>query len=312
MCVLLLMAFLFRYRRAPKVRVQTFTKFSHRTMDLLGKSTESTFYLKGLGIAGGMIACVLIVFFQHISLHSDAIFNPIDTCTQPPLGCWDGLNKPHYKCVTYAKDTVLRSGVIARAGTRNCYKSVYFNIDSTAMYMFCWLLVWCIVTVRTVENGIHAIATNSLRPKFAAAILLSIPSVWYACIIPAHYLNDRYFPMFWSQLFFSLTELYCSVICAIHVSKSNPTLKNALLVMCGTATAHSLQILLDEPLLISRHFGASLRNIFFFAGDVTIFLSGWSLVSKINRARSIIIGVALVELLIFHTFFADEASFTIF
>ena len=279
-------------------------------MDFLKKPDENSYLLKALGIAGGMISCVVIVFFQHITLRSDAVFDPTKTCTEPPLSCWDGLNKPYYKCVTFAKDTVLRSGVVAKAGSRNCYKSVYFNIDSTAMYMFAWLLVWCVVTVRTVENGIHAIATKSIRPKFALAILFSIPSVWYACIIPIHYLNDRYYPMYWSQLYFSLSELYCSVVCAIHITKLNGTFKNALLGMCGTATAHMIQLLLDEPFLISRHFGASLRNVFFFAGDLIIFLAGWEYVSKAKKAHSIVAGVAFAQLIMFHTFFADEASFS--
>jgi hypothetical protein len=257
--------------------------------------------------------CMLIAVIAHSALYpknqADR-FNPTETCTSPPLQCWDGYNKEHFKCMTYAKDTKIRDGVVFKAGTKNCYKSVYFNLDQTTLLLFFWMLVWAMVTSRALETMIFAFLNNNLCYEMAIAILMSIPSIWYACAVLFHYLNDRYFPMYYSQLYFTVTELVCTIICIVHLERDKPVHSTALMLMTGTALTHILQLLLDEPLLFVGRSLAIVRNILLFLGDVGVLYAGLQLTKKFPKRNRTLMTIVVVEIVLFHLVFADEASFS--
>jgi hypothetical protein len=280
-------------------------------MKEVGVIRSSKYYLQGIGILMGVLSCVLVIFLAHQHLvPADSTFNPAQSCTSPPTQCWDGFSKPHYKCMTYKKPTILRSGVIAAQDSRNCYKSIYFNIDSTAMSMMVWFLVWAIVTSRVVETLVMAVINRTVRKRFAVAVLLGIPNVWYACAIPIHYLNDRFFPYFWSQIFFSVTELISFTLCGLNLANDKQHHQNLNFVLAGTSAAHIIQLLFDENFIIFGGLIAALRNIMLLIGDLSACYAAWGLVKSASKAHLIVLGIALGELLLFHSIFADEASFS--
>ena len=264
-----------------------------------------------IGIAAGLIACLLTIFFAHYHLiPRNETFNPVKTCSSPPSDCWDGYNKEHYKCVTYQKDTLLRTGQLISKGSRSCYKSIYFNLDSTTMYIFGWLLIWATITSRSVEGMVNAYLDGKLRKRVALALILSIPAIWYVCSVPMHYLNDRYFPYYSSQLYFSISEFVCTTIAVVHIRSDFKPHQYLLLFLGGSALAHMIQLVMDEPFLVTSNTGTTIRNFMFFSGDLANFASSWTLSGIWRRKIMHFLGVCFAQLLFFRLFFADEASYS--
>jgi phage shock protein PspC (stress-responsive transcriptional regulator) len=223
----------------------------------------------------GLLVAIITIYIAHvIVVPQQESFNPTKTCTNPPTDCWDGYNKPFYKCITYEKDTFIRPGVIIKAGDKNCYKSVYFNLDPTALYMFIWLLIWSTLTTRAFELMFFKQLTGNLRKSPALAIILQIPSIWYVCSVMIHYLNDRYFPMYYSQLFFTFSEIYSMVVLMLHLSKDEKVYKNLVIFMVSVSIFHVIELGMDEPFFVSKNLNASIRNLMFLAGDLSIVYAG--------------------------------------
>lgn len=232
-------------------------------------------FQKAASIIFGLLITIITIYIAHaIVIPQQDSFDPTSTCTAPPTDCWDGYNKPYYKCVTYEKDTLIRPGVLIKAGQKNCYKSVYFNLDPTALYIFIWLLIWSTLTTRAFELIFFKYFTGNLRKSPAIAIILQIPSIWYACSVIIHYLNDRYFPMYYSQLFFTVSEIYSMCILMLHLTKDGKIYKNLLVVMASVSIFHIIELGIDEPFFVSKNLGASIRNLMFLAGDLSIVFAG--------------------------------------
>jgi hypothetical protein len=96
----------------------------------------------------------------------------------------------------------------------------------------------------------------------------------------------------------------------MHVERDGPTHTRLLLLMNGTALAHIVQLLADEPLLVFGRSSAILRNVLFFVGDCSVLWAGLSLTQKSRQKFKTIGIIAMTEMIVFHIFFADEASFT--
>lgn len=121
---------------------------------------------QAVALLAGFIACLLVVYSAHAHLvppPDQAEFNPALTCLSPPTGCWDALSKPAYQCVEYNQATLIRTGITFEKGSRNCYKSVYWNLDATAFYMVAWFVLWAFITERAIENCVLAFLNNNLR-----------------------------------------------------------------------------------------------------------------------------------------------------
>lgn len=119
-----------------------------------------------IALLTGFATCLSVVYFAHFHLipSSDQTeFNPSATCLAPPTDCWDAYSKPFYQCVEYEKDTLIRGDVMIKKGSKNCYKSIYWNLDSTSFYMIAWFVLWALITERAIENGVMALFNGTLR-----------------------------------------------------------------------------------------------------------------------------------------------------
>jgi hypothetical protein len=114
--------------------------------------------------------------------------------------------------------------------------------------------------------------------------------------------------MFNSQMFFTFSEIYCYIVCILHLDKERPVYPWLVLVMNGTAVAHIIQFCLDEPFIFTSTIGTSIRNMLFLSGDVMVLYAGLSLCK--NQYRKIL-KIAAAEIIVFQIFFADYASFSI-
>jgi hypothetical protein len=114
----------------------------------------------------GYSTCLLIIYFAHAHLIQPpeiSKFDPATSCTKPPTECWDGFSKPFYKCVSYSKSTEIRPSSVVAEGAKSCYKSVYWNLDSTTFYMAAWFFLWAAVTSRGIESIALAFLSNNVR-----------------------------------------------------------------------------------------------------------------------------------------------------
>lgn len=267
-------------------------------------------------LAAGFMSCLLIVYFAHAHLvppPDQANFNPAETCLAPPTGCWDAYSKPFYQCVEYDKDTVIRSGITFEKGFKNCYKSLYWNLDSTSFYIVAWFVLWAIITERGIEMMVIALLNDNLRLNISASLVLSIPSCWYVTSVMIHYLNDRYYPFYNSQLYFTLSELFCQIVAIVHIPANGKTYPFLLTLMAGTALSHIAQLVMDEPWIVTGSVGTTFRNFALLSGDIALFFSAWSIMGGRRKANLFnILGVCVIKLITFQLFFADKASFSLF
>jgi len=127
-----------------------------------------------------------------------------------------------------------------------------------------------------------------------------------------HYLNDRYYPYYYSQLYFTLSELYCQIIVTAHISRNGKIYPFLLTVLGGTALSHVFQLLMDEPWIISDRLGPTFRNLFLFFGDLAMVYCAWTILGGKRKGKLVqFFVVCFFKLLVFHIFFADKASFRI-
>jgi hypothetical protein len=274
---------------------------------------NKVFFRQSISISGGFLTCLIMVYLSHVFLtpSNPESFNPAETCTSPPLGCWDALTKPAYQCMKYDVDTYIRPGVIFKQGTTNCYKSMYINLDGNSLKIMFWLFFWFTITLRTSERAVMALLTGKIEPIVLFALLLSLPVGWYAASVIIHYLNDRYFVMYSSQMYFTLTEFLSIVVLGMHVNRGDSVNQMGLQIVGGTALAHFFQLLLDEQFLIKSSPAGTLRNSVFALNDIVNFYVSWKLIEgQTNRRKLTTFATCgLVQLIFFHFFMADFASF---
>jgi hypothetical protein len=279
-----------------------------------GGSREPWRQATGFGVGFCVVAVILAVanYVLTDAWNGRGGLDPQLTCTAPPLGCWDGLSKRVGELGT-TNDTPTRTRAespVVPVGSKSFYKSVYWNSDANTLAMALLLLVWGIATARAFEHAVLAWMGGSLRLAAFAAILLSIPSNWYAVNAPIHYLNDRFSAFWMSQVAFSVTEAASFAVTMLHVSREAPVSPGLAAAQGGIATAHIMQLLYDERWVI---FGGNVgRNLHLLACDVGALVCAASLLREVGMPRAAImqrcLGVAVALLLVFHLFFSDKAS----
>jgi hypothetical protein len=273
-----------------------------------------------------LLACVLTVFVFHLpTLPADSISKFDPTKCKPGaalLDCWDGFSKEHNKCISLAADSYLRAGHRMPADGQLCYKSIYFNMDFVSVVLCFWVFLWFAITSRTVEALVTASLDGQLRRSVAAASLFAFPMVWYCCWMPFHYLNDRWcvgidrishcvsilatqsiesfvvvllcrYPMMYSQMFFSVTDIYSTVVTLMHIRQDAPRHTRLLIGVAGVALAHLAELFIDEPFFLNSSLLATARNFGFVLGDVLNFAYAWRLLGCESRKLGRICTAAL-------------------
>ena len=118
-----------------------------------------------IALLTGFLTCLAVVYFAHFHLIPSTdrtSFDPSATCLAPPTDCWDTYSKPYYQCVEYEKDIWIRKDVMVKKGSKNCYKSIYWNLESTSFYMIAWFVLWALITERAMENCVVALFNDTL------------------------------------------------------------------------------------------------------------------------------------------------------
>jgi hypothetical protein len=139
-------------------------------------------------------------------------------------------------------------------------------------------------------------------------VVIDFWSIWYSISVMIIYLNDSFYDMFWSQLYFSITEVFV-FICAVSMSHSHKALPQYLIdAALGTSLFHIVQLCTDEKLLFfgDQIFITMVRNVALISSDVLFSVAFW----KIGRGqKKNAFVVTVLHLMFFQLAFADYASF---
>lgn len=247
--------------------------------------------------------CILIIYFAHLAPAAvKSSFSPL-TCTRPPLECWDSQNKEIFgKCTKNTMETIVR-GITIPAGSVNCYKSMYVNMDAGSFGIITVLVLWIQVMNLGFSNLFTAIQNKRLSTIALLGFIAQIPSVWYGAGTLMHYLNDHFFSFWYSQIWFSGTEVFTFIIASFALDQSfnDPFFIN---IAAGISLAHIIQLLVDEFTNMNR-IG---RNLFLLLGDGLVFAALVQRNSTYKLKFSMIGSITGVLLILFHLMFADDAS----
>ena len=161
-------------------------------------------------------------------------------------------------------------------------QTAYWNLDGMMLVLLFWLFLWFSLTSRLFETALLAFRDGQLRLPAAASLVFSIPMIWYCCIMPIHYFNDRWYPMLPSQLFFTITDLFSAGVTLMHLRRDRPVVPFALMGAAGIAVAHVVELAIDEPFFISGSLfsGGTVRNLLFVMGDCINFAWCWNLLKS--------------------------------
>ena len=89
--------------------------------------------------------------------------------------------------------------------------------------------------------------------------------------------------MMFSQMFFSVTDIYSTVVTLMHIRLDAPRHTRLLLGVAGVALAHLTELFIDEPFFLNSSLLATARNFAFVVGDVLNFTYAWRLLGAEPR-----------------------------
>lgn len=257
---------------------------------------------------GIIAAWVLVVLCFFLTPGAQALLNgellPPNPLTCDPGTCFDKALKHGYPRCTGGTNQMVR-GVLIPQGKFTCYKSIEFNLEMNSAIVFLVFFIFCSTVARIIEYLITLFFEENLRMSILFPLVAEYFPCYYSWNMVFTYLNEFMHPMFWSQSFFTATEM-CILANLIYLAdRRNPVHARLINIAAGLALFHFVQALLDE---FSRFF--QLRNLLFLTSDLAVFLYFRSFKGRKFWRQAV--GTSLAAFLVFQLFFADLASWTFF
>ncbi|XP_014214740.1 uncharacterized protein LOC106643924 [Copidosoma floridanum] len=136
--------------------------------------------------------------------------------------CWDTVFKGSYE-----------SGVAS-------YKHLYFNATSSSLKIWMTIVFGIIIFYETVKHLTTLAFQNNLRWRMFILFISAVFSHYYSWWVYINYWNDEFYSQWYHQFFFSLTELF-STILVIHLAdKRNPITRRKAFGIISIALLHIL------------------------------------------------------------------------
>ena len=182
------------------------------------------------------------------------------TCT---CDCWDGRFKGPYG--------------------RGHYKSIFFNMEEQTGYILTNVVVFFSFGEKALWRFLKLLNEKKVRISSAVILAGTLIPLWYGMWMNFNYINDRFYKMFYSQLFFTLTELVSAGLAMRFLDGSNkgdvdgpaPKLAKASWTIIIICIVHIIQSGADQMVdnLIHGHVGdgrgLGTRDLAFFLCDLT-------------------------------------------
>ncbi|KAM3579165.1 hypothetical protein VKS41_008386 [Umbelopsis sp. WA50703] len=252
---------------------------------LLSKVLSSVLVFGSVYIATAVVM-LSIVGFNTIFLD----YTPYDPDkSQCSCDCWDRRFKGEYY------------------GATRDYKAIYFNMTSQSVHVFMWTLLYILLVEQFVRKCIHHILDRSIRYHI---LLLSIPGFYgnyYNWWSTWNYLNDEFYVMFSTQMFFNVTEFIPSLSLYFLLDANAKPSKLLTQASIGISMAHLLLSLSDQGWYhIATISGKIQRDIAFIVSDVVLLVINIGELSKLRAMKRDMYHVfaMCVSLMLFYHFLA--------
>eukprot|EP00698_Gefionella_okellyi_P016667 TRINITY_DN4781_c0_g1_i1.p1 TRINITY_DN4781_c0_g1~~TRINITY_DN4781_c0_g1_i1.p1 ORF type:complete len:315 (+),score=38.58 TRINITY_DN4781_c0_g1_i1:50-946(+) len=261
-------------RLAPHVSNEVKQWFQYRAIRL------------ALSVAAVVMVTALVSSIFYAQSYSYLVeFAPVDrdscSCT-----CWDGVFKGSY----------------GRGG----YKQIYFNMDLDTTVLLGWTIVYSVLAYILADTFLRLLWNGKMRWDRGLVVVSGLHGNFYGYFAIFNYINDHMYHLFWSQLFYTFTELVVGV-CAYQLMKvpidappagaglratkpsHNVPERSLMWIMLVISVIHIIRGSLDQfvvnILLGHGQLHMVLRDILFLFGDfVVLFWCSWSLWQVHRRA----------------------------
>jgi hypothetical protein len=191
-----------------------------------------------------------IVGFNTMFLESSTYTPDRSECS---CECWDRKYKGEYY------------------GATRDYKAIYFNMTDAAVYVFLWTLLYILLIEQFVRKCVHLFMTQSLRFDILLLSITGFYGNYYNWWSTWNYLNDEWYMMLRTQMFFNLTEFIPSISLYVLVDAAAKPSKTFMLISASVSIAHLFLSLSDQGWYhIATITGKIQRDIAFIISDVIL------------------------------------------
>lgn len=195
--------------------------------------------------------------------------------------CWDGRFKGRHGLAT--------SGIE--------YKSVYFNLEPATALLAAWVCVWLNLLGLCLQRILQLARAGRLSFRALVPALLQFYPMFYGAWAVFNYVNDRFYVMLPSQLFFQLTELVPCFFIYTLLDRQNYAQLQPLVPVLGLAvnSAHVLLALKERVLwglFMPGIHTVNGRDVMLMAGDVSCLVFFGSLLRACKSSRQELVQLA--------------------
>lgn len=211
------------------------------------------------------IVVLAIVGFNTIFLDQPSYEPDQSTCS---CDCWDRKFKGEYYGAT--KD----------------YKAVYFNMTGSTVLVFLWTLFYILLIEQFIRKSVHHILDQSIRYDILLLSIVGFYGNYYNWWVTWNYLNDQFYMMFTTQMFFNVTEFVPSISLYVLLDADAKPSKFLMLISASVSMAHLFLSLSDQGWYhIATISGKIQRDIAFIISDVVLLAINTMELSKMRIMR---------------------------
>lgn len=202
---------------------------------------------------------VLFVLYTIITINIafQTVYNKEINKSECTCDCWDGKFKGEYLYSTRQ------------------YKAVYFNMTWNTTFVLLWSIFHINLLINYLKYAFDLFFAKSLNYIMFAQSWLLFYGIYYNWWCTFNYINDDFWSMIFTQMFFNFTELINAYYIYIKINKKQKTLLNIdqILLTLSTALIHILIPLLSQGIFnISQLKGRYQRDLIFLLTDFLILI----------------------------------------
>lgn len=170
--------------------------------------------------------------------------------------CWDGKFKGKYLYDTKQ------------------YKSVYFNMNQNTFFILFWFMFHIILLINYLNYSFELFLSNSLNILFFIESWFLFYGIYYNWWSTFNYINDEFWSMIITQMFYNITELINGYYIYIKINKKKKiTEKYYILLPFSTTLIHIFIPLFSQGINNITNFkGMFQRDLTFLLADLIIFI----------------------------------------
>ncbi|KAI8578207.1 hypothetical protein K450DRAFT_248661 [Umbelopsis ramanniana AG] len=227
--------------------------------------TAKTILSFGLVYVATAIVVVAIVVFNTIFLDQPSYEPDHSSCS---CDCWDRKFKGEYY------------------GATQDYKAVYFNMTSTTVLVFLWTLFYILLIEQFIRKSVHHILDHSVRYDILLLAIIGFYGNYYNWWATWNYLNDSFYMMFTTQMFFNVTEFIPSLSLYVLLDEDAKPSKFLMLISASVSMAHLFLSLSDQGWYhIATITGKIQRDIAFIISDLVLLYINFMELTKMRIMR---------------------------